>query len=152
VRSYYPWYAGGFGYYDPWHYGYGYNRWRHYPYGLGVGVFGYPYGFYDPFFPYGSYGYYGGGYGAAASRDDRDDDTPTGSIRLRVSPSHARVYVDGALVGTVDEFDGLTGHLELGAGAHVLELRADGYETVTTDISVRAGRTMTERAKMKQTP
>jgi hypothetical protein len=147
VRSYDPWY----GYYDPWYgygygYGYGYNRWSRYPYGVGYGVFGMPY-LYDPYMSYG----YGGGYYSREDRDDRDDNRqPTGAIRLRANPRHARVYIDGALVGTVDEFDGLSDHLEIEAGRHQIELRADGYDSYTSEVSVRAGRTMTERANLKK--
>jgi hypothetical protein len=115
---------------------------------VGYGVFGYP-GIYDPYF--GGYGgYYGGG--GYVRRDDRQDDDgrPTGSIRVRASPRTARVYIDGALVGIVDDFDGLSDHLEIEAGAHQIEIRADGYETYTSDITVRAGRTMTERASLRR--
>ena len=111
-------------------------------------AFGFPY-FYDPYPAYG----YGGG-GGYYSRDDRDDHAdnrqPTGSIRVRANPRHARVYIDGALVGTVDEFDGLGDHLEIEAGRHQIELRADGYESYSSEVSVRAGRTMTERANLKK--
>jgi hypothetical protein len=147
TRSYYPWYGSSFGYYDPWYGGYGYSRWHRYPYGGGYGVFGFPFGFYDPYSPY---GYSGGGSYGRSSRDDQDNERPTGAIRLRANPSHARVYVDGALVGTVDDFDGLSGHLRLEAGLHQIELRAEGYETYTNEVTVTAGRTMTERASLKR--
>jgi hypothetical protein len=143
----------GFGYYDPWWYGHGYGyypgRWNRYPYGFGYGLLGYfPYaGYYDPYVPYG----YGGSYYGGSYRDDDRDSRRMGSIRLRVSPRVARVYIDGALVGTVDDFDGLVNHLDVEAGAHQLELRADGYEPYSTDITVAAGKTMTERAKLKRT-
>ena len=71
-------------------------------------------------------------------------------IRFRANPKHARVYVDGALVGTVDEFDGLSNHLEIEAGRHQIELRADGYQSYTSEIAVRADRTVTERASLKK--
>lgn len=145
TRSYYPWYGSSFGYYDPWYGGYGYSRWHRYPYS---GVFGFPFGFYDPYSPYG-YSGGGGGYRRAA-RDDQDGERPTGALRLRANPTHARVYVDGALVGTVDDFDGLTGHLRLDAGTHQIELRAEGYETYTTEVTVTAGRTMTERTNLRR--
>ena len=72
-----------------------------------------------------------------------------GSVRLKVSPSSARVYIDGALVGVVDDFDGLTRHLELEAGRYALELRADGYKTYVGEVLVSAGRTKTERVSMQ---
>jgi hypothetical protein len=73
-------------------------------------------------------------------------------VRLRANARQAKVYVDGALVGTVDDFDGLAGHLTLDAGLHQLELRADGYQTFSTDISVVASRTKTERVNLKKLP
>ena len=145
IRSYVPWY--GYGYYDPWFYGYGYRRWGLSPYGIGIGAFGYPYGMYDPYLdPYGYGGYSGGSY---ARRQD-DDTRPTGSIRVRAQPKDARVYIDGALVGTVDEFDGLSDHLEVEPGTHRLEIRADGFETFSTEIRVRENRTITARANLRQ--
>ena len=74
----------------------------------------------------------------------------TGSIRLRANVSSAKVYVDGTLVGTVDEFDGLTHHLDLEPGTHALELRADGYQSATKDVNVSAGKTTTERLSLKK--
>lgn len=126
--------------------GYGFN-----PYGFGAGLFGYdPWGFGG--LGYRRYGgssgyrsYSGSGYGSGARTTERPE---TGSIRLRVSPKDASVYIDGALAGVVDDFDGLTNHLELDAGSHDLELRADGYEPYRVRISVSVGRTITERATM----
>ena len=165
---YYPYY--GHGYYDPWYgyghgYGYGYGYgYPWYPYGFGLSVaFGYPYGPYGGCCGYGYGGYHHGHTGGYAQPYDPDDDAqadqqasqpavrrvPTGSVRLRANPKEARVYVDGALVGIVDDFDGLTDHLQIAAGTHQLELRAPGFESYTTDISVRAGRTVTERASLR---
>jgi len=155
-RYYYtPWYFGGnLGYYSSLRYRYGAGLWG-YPYDYWYGPYGYvpfssyynPYAtYYDPYF---SYGYGDGGY---AGREDRGDDRSvrTGSVRLRANPRTAKVYVDGALVGTVDEFDGLSNHLSLEVGVHQLELRADGYRTFSTEISVEDGKTMTERANLKK--
>ena len=141
----YPWY--GYGYY-PWYGygpGYGYGSW-YYPFGVSF-AFGLPYA-YDSYPAYG----YGGG-GGDSSRDDhevRESRRPTGSVRFRANPPHARVYVDGALVGIVDEFDGLGDHLVIESGRHQIELRADGYANHSSEVSVKAGRTVTERANLKK--
>lgn len=147
-----PWYFSSNPYGSPYYgygYGYGYSYygrslWGGYPYGPGYGLFGYdPYGaMYAPL-------YLGGGYVVRNDRD-RDDDRPTGSIRLRAQPRGAKVYVDGALVGTVDDFDGLRTHLDLQPGRHHIELRADGYENYSTDVSVAEGKTLTTRATLKK--
>jgi len=135
--------------YDPWRYGA--TRWVWGRYGLWYDPFAYdPYGYgYGGYDPYG----YGGGYSSSIrDRDSEEDYAPrrVGSIRLRVDPKQAKVYIDGALVGTVDEFDGLTGHLDLDAGPHQLELKADGYQTYSGTINVPVGKTTTERVKMKK--
>ena len=145
-RVYSPYYFGTYGLYNSSRFRYGSTLWG-YPY--------YPsyYGYYPMYtYPYG-YGSYG--YGSSRYRRDEaddDDDRPTGNLRLRANPRHAKVYVDGALVGTVDDFDGLTDHLTLDAGPHQIELRAEGYQTFSMDVSVVASRTKTERISLKKMP
>lgn len=73
--------------------------------------------FYNPFWgpwywpPY-AHGYYG----AYASE-----------VRIMATPREAEVYVDGYLVGTVDDFDGWSQRLRLQPGEHEIELFLDGY-------------------------
>jgi len=147
-------YGPGLGYagYDLWSWGRRPDLWWN-P-GLGYGPFGYdPYGLsYGGFGGYGGgYGGYGGGFGGGSSaRSDREFGRPTGSIRLRVSPRDAKVYVDGALVGTVDDFDGFSDHLDLDPGRHQIELRAEGYRPFIADVTVSDGKTVTTRANMKK--
>jgi hypothetical protein len=136
------WYSG---FYDPWYFGS--NRW-----GWGMGYSGWhrPY-LYDPYGYYGPWPYYWGGSPYAGGSDDQDDDVDdeTGALRLRVSPKDAKVYVGGALAGTVDEFDGLTDHLRLPAGKHQIELRADGFEPATFEVEIKKGKTRTERLTLR---
>lgn len=145
----YPWYGSGFGWnlgfltYNPWRYGG--TRWIWGRHGLWYDPYGYDPYMYNPY--YSGYGY---GYGSGGSRSEAPK-RMTGSVRLRVKPNDAKVYVDGALVGTVDEFDGLRHHLELDGGRHVLEIRADGYETYRAEIDVAVGKTLTERVTLKKT-
>ena len=73
-----------------------------------------------------------------------------GSLRIKAKPATAKIYIDGTLVGTVDDFDGLTNHLEIEAGPHEMEVRADGYATLIKDINVKAGQTTTERLSLKK--
>lgn len=142
----YPWFYGGYGYvsYDPWRYGSSrYSLWR---YGA----------WYNPYDPY----CYGGGYwpcdsymtggGSGSSSDEGDEEEPTGAVRLRISPAHAKVYVDGTLVGVVDDFDGLSGHLRLTLGTHLVEIKADGYETFVPEITISEGKTTTVRGSLKK--
>ena len=74
--------------YDPWVYGT--TRWVWGRYGLWYD----PYGYYDPYYAGYGYGYGGGGYSSSSS-----EPSLTGSIRLKASPSSAKVYIDGTLDG-----------------------------------------------------
>jgi hypothetical protein len=151
---YYPTsYAYGYG---PWGYRgsyFGHSYWYSpfaYSYRPGYG-YGYGYsGYYDYRHHYGypAYGSAGGYY--ADQQDSGDVRQPAGSIRFRVSPNHARVYIDGALAGTVDDFDGLSGHLRLSPGSHTYELRAEGYRTHVGVLTVVTGQTRTERVNLQK--
>lgn len=138
----YPWYTSGFGWnlgfvtYNPWNYGA--TRWVYGRYGLWYDPWAY-YPYYEPYYdPY--------------YRTDREEPAPktTGAIRVKANVKTALVYIDNALVGTVDEFDGLRDHLELDGGRHVLELRAEGYQTITKEINVEVDKTLTERFTLKR--
>ncbi len=126
---------GGYGY--PW-WGYG---------GIGFGLYGGyygPYGWYDPWWYGGAYpsaypGYYPGRY-------------REGEVRLEVKPRQASVYVDGYYAGIVDDFDGLFQRLHLESGGHHIEIRLDGYQTLTVDLHVQPGRTVTYRGQLKKLP
>jgi PEGA domain-containing protein len=159
VGSYSPWYSYNYIAYDP--FLYGYSRWNAYRYGgwyNPYSLYGYydPWymGMYDPFYSgyyssYGSSSYGSGGY--SSSRSSRGQDEATGSLRLKVNPAKAQVYLDGTLMGLVDDFDGLTGgHLAATSGVHELEFRADGYQTATTRVTVESGKTVTARVAMKK--
>jgi len=148
-----PWYGYGYYPYNPWgssYYSGYYSPYGYYPYGM----FGY-YGYYDPWYdPYGGGGgYYSSGSGSSSSYSSSSRDSEpenSGSLRIRVNPAQAKVYLDGTLIGTADEFDGLTSHLAAEAGTHQLELRADGYEPFTTTVKVESGKTITARASLKK--
>lgn len=141
------------GYFDP------FNRWSYYsnryPYGYFWPGYGFGVGyFYDPWMwgyssPYGYGGYYDpyAGYGGTYSRGQYRD---TGSLRLKVKPEHGQVYVDGYYVGEVDSFDGVFQRLTLDAGAHRIEIRADGYETAQFEVLVVQGETVTYKGDMRR--
>jgi hypothetical protein len=147
-----PYYAS---YYDPYYYGGRYSSyWSPYGYGFGLGYFAY-----DPFLfgGYGGYGYgpYAGGYGPGydpyqGGYGSESGYRGVGSIRLKVKPADAQVYVDGYYVGTVDSFDGAFQRLSIEAGAHKVEVRAEGYETVQFDVMVTPGETVTYKGELKR--
>jgi hypothetical protein len=134
-----------------------YNPYGFYGSGLGYGL-GYLY--YDPFWyggfgydPYGyGYGYgggYGGGYGYSGSGGYSQTYRDAGSLRLKVKPRDAQVFVDGYFVGVVDSFDGTFQKLTLDGGGHRVEIKADGYEPVQIDVLITPGETVTYKGELQ---
>jgi len=62
-----------------------------------------------------------------------------GGIALEITPSDGQVYVDGAYVGTVRDFDGTTQPLTLTGGTHRVQITAPGYDQLTFDVQVQPG-------------
>lgn len=147
-----PWYStpryGHVGLYSPWSYEAGVWGWGGYSYSYGYRHWHDPY-LYGPSY-YGAFPYYWNQpqYDIPRTGREERDDPPTGALRLKVTPREAKVYVDGALAGSVDEFDGLTNHLRLPAGRYQIEFRADGYETRLMEVVVEEGKTRTERTRL----
>jgi hypothetical protein len=147
-RGYYDPYYGG--YYNP-YYGFGYGNYgygRIFPgYGFGLGYFydpfGYGYGYESPYDEYG-YGGYGSSYSSSYGRS-----RGTGQLRLKVKPEHGQVYVDGYYVGEVDNFDGVFQRMPIEAGAHRVEIRAAGFQSVTFDVMVVPGETVTYKGQLR---
>lgn len=142
-----PWYGSGcwdcyYGGYP----GYAWGPWYG-GYGFGLGYFYDPFGYYGYYSPY-NYDYgYSGGYGSG--RYSYDSGRSVGQLRLKVNPKHGQVYVDGYYAGEVDNFDGTFQRLSIEAGSHKVEIRAEGYETVTFDVLVTAGETVTYKGTLK---
>ncbi len=156
--AYYPgvFYDPYYSYYnDPFYYRYGgrySSYWSPYGYGYGLGYLAY-----DPFLSgayggygsgYGAYGYdpYQGGYGAGSRYRE------VGSIRLKVKPADAQVYVDGYYVGVIDSYDGAFQRLNIEEGPHKVEVRAEGYEPVQFDVMVTPGETITYKGELIRRP
>jgi hypothetical protein len=153
-----PRYYYGYSLYNPYSYG---SRWSWGRYGMWYDPFdpfGYSSLYMDPFYGPGGYGggymsYGGGSVGGAGSyygTRSAPEFESTGSVRLRVKPSQAKVYLDGTLMGIVDQFDGLTSHLAAPAGTHEIEVRADGYNTLKLTVDVEPDRTVTARGSLKK--
>ncbi len=139
-------YGRGFG-----HFGYGHGLGFGYRGGLGFGYRGYgPYGYrgYSPY-GYGGYGRYGYG-GLDGSRGLR---STSGAVRIEVNPKDfrddAQVYVNGANVGVVDDFDGRSQRLYLPSGTYEIEVRRDGYRTLQVQAYVAPGTTHRIRHRME---
>jgi hypothetical protein len=133
--------GGGGGYDSPYYYPY-------YPYDsyylYGYGAFGLGYLYYDPFW-WGYGDYYGGGYGAYT----REAPVGRGSLKLKVEPKSAEVYIDGYYMGTVDDFDGVFQKMALESGAHRVEIRAAGYQSITFDVRIEPNDTVTYRGELQ---
>ena len=136
---YYPYYrpgiSFGFGVYG----GYGY-----YPYGYPY-YYGYPYAY-----PYGyAYPGYGYAYPPPAGYDVSAGAVAYGGLKIQGAPRDAQVFVDGYYAGIVDDFDGALQHLNLQAGPHKVEIRAQGRPPVQFDVDIQPGQTVTYHAEMK---
>jgi hypothetical protein len=113
------------------------------PWGLADGGYGGYYGGY-----YGAYDPWYGWYPAYAPPSSSYDDE--GSLRLKVKPSEASVYVDGYYVGIVDDFDGIFQRLHIETGPHRIEIRLPGYETLTFDVRIDPDHTTTYRGELEK--
>jgi hypothetical protein len=104
-----------------------------YPWGYGgFGFSSYWGGYYDPWY-WGSYPtYQSSGYAGYE-----------GSLRLKVKPVDAEVFVDGYYAGRVDEFDGIFQRLPIEVGPHRIEIRMDGYEPLTVEVRILQDRKTT---------
>ena len=75
-------------------------------------------------------------------------DAPTGGVQLDIQPWSAEVYVDGALMGRVEQFRGYYEHLTLPAGPHAIAVVAPGRDPLIFAVSVVPGRVVTQRAAL----
>jgi hypothetical protein len=61
------------------------------------------------------------------------------SLRIRVSPEQASVLLDGVFVATGRELNRMEGPLATSAGTHTIEVRADGYATLSRSVELEPG-------------
>lgn len=113
-------------------------------------------------FFYGGYGYSGGyvtdpfGYisqpdssAPALERYMREGEATEGYLRLEVQPDTAQVFVDGLYAGTVSDFR-RSGGGRLDAGPHRIELRADGYDSQSVELRIRANDVLSYRGTLNR--
>lgn len=112
------------------HWGFGFGSF----WGWGYPYYGYyGYGAYNPYRPYGF-----------------NPNPDRAAIDTDVSPEGARVYLDGTLIGTADDFDGHPDFLYLRRGRYAIEFRLDGFESRTIEIQARPGRTLQINESLKK--
>jgi hypothetical protein len=125
---------------------------QHRGHGRVVVVGGGFYPYYSPFYwgafygsPFwGPYGYWPPYYGFYPAYDYASE------VRVLATPREAEVYVDGYLVGTVDDFDGWSQRLRLQPGEHEIELYLEGYRSVRQKTLFRPGETYKIRAVLER--
>lgn len=61
------------------------------------------------------------------------------TVRLQVTPRDTEVYLDGYLVGVVDDFDGAFQRMKLPAGEHEIVLYREGSRTATRKLYLTPG-------------
>jgi hypothetical protein len=150
----------------PLHYGHPYYVFNpHVSVGFGIWA-GYPiaytYGFYDPFLYAAPYAYTApypypyplpayppqayppsnpstGPQASAGSVAVQPGQENMGGLSFDITPSTAQVFIDGRLAGTVGQFTATTEPLGIPAGRHRLDVRAQGYQTLTVDVDIVAG-------------
>lgn len=148
-------YGMGYFFYDPsW-----FNR------GLAPGCAGYYSSnyFYPGYYGPGGYGgSYGGGYwggstywpdyggGGGGSYYGESNPGANASLKLKVKPNNAQVFIDGYFAGSVDDFDGMFQKLPVQPGEHRLEFRAPGYEALVTDVKVDPYQIFNFKAELKR--
>lgn len=118
------WGWGGYGYWGPGWWGPGYASSLWWP---GWGWWGGP-ALYAP--PYAAWGV-------------------TSDARLLVKPRNTEVYVDGALAGVVDQYDGVFQSLRLAPGTHRISLYLDGHKRFDTNVYVAPASTLKVRHTME---
>jgi hypothetical protein len=73
-----------------------------------------------------------------------------GGLSLEITPSTASVFVDGAYMGTGAEFGPSFRPLGLATGRHHIEVRANGYETMSFEATVTAGQVVPYQASLQR--
>ena len=128
-----------------------YNNYYYYPrryYPYGYGAFGLGYFYYDPYTWYPP-SYYPGYYGSYSSGYYDPFFFDVGELRLIVSPRSADVYVDGYFAGRVDDYDGIFQALKLEAGAHHIQIVAQGFSPLDFDVRIEPNRKITYRGTLR---
>ena len=87
----------------------------------------------------------GGSGGYSVSQSYREN----GSLRLKINPKQAEIFVDGYYVGVVDSFDGAFQKLGIEGGSHKIELKAEGYEPAEFEVLITPGETVTYKGDLK---
>ena len=75
-----------------------------------------------------------------------------GSLRLRVKPPTAEVYLDGSFLATARELELMVAPLAVPAGRHAIEVRAPGFSTGFEAVSLVAGEVVEVEVVLQRGP
>lgn len=144
-------------YYDPYYYG---SPYPYYPYGYPAPGYppapAYPPSGYPPAYPNTpsspdpNYSPSGSGNYPPSGSGNIDVQTDMGGLSFEVTPSNAQIYIDGNYEGTVGQFTPQSQPLGVKAGHHKLEIRADGYKTMSVDADVISGQVLPFQGEMER--
>jgi hypothetical protein len=70
-------------------------------------------------------------------------------VSFEITPVDADVFVDGTYVGRVSNFGPLSQPLPVTPGRHLIELRREGYQTLSFDADVAAGQVIPYEGAMQ---
>jgi len=73
-----------------------------------------------------------------------------GGLSFDITPADAQLFIDGTLVGTVGQFTPTSQPLGLTAGRHHVEVRAQGYQSMTFDVDIIAGQVIPYQGTMQR--
>jgi hypothetical protein len=74
----------------------------------------------------------------------------TGGVSFDITPGDAELFVDGNDIGTVDQFTPTSQPLGLTAGRHRVEIRAQGYQTISLDVNIVAGQVIPYQGNLER--
>ncbi|MEE9219695.1 MAG: hypothetical protein V3U98_11580 [Acidobacteriota bacterium] len=126
------------------HYGY-----PHQNYGRGYYNYGIHFSYGYPVYAYPAFGYYRGWPYAYTPVYVPMGMVPRAAVvDLDVKPKNAEVWLDGDLIGIVDDFDGYPDVLVLRPGKQTVVLRLEGYKDLTLRLDLQAGDDFRVRRRM----
>jgi hypothetical protein len=72
-----------------------------------------------------------------------------GGVSFEITPSDAEIFIDGRSYGPASDFTPTSAPLSLSAGRHHVEIRANGYETMTFDTDIVTGQVIPYQGSMQ---
>jgi 3D (Asp-Asp-Asp) domain-containing protein len=74
------------------------------------------------------------------------------AVDTDVSPEHARVILNGELIGVADDFDGYPDYLYLEPGHYTITLQLQGYTSQKVEVDATPGRYVPIKLKLERIP